>query len=79
MPKDPRKQAAAHALHATVVNPSAHTAPARAAFHKRFELIVDPNMELPEADRLRMAEHARKAYFKRLTQRSIDARKARKQ
>jgi hypothetical protein len=40
--------------------------------------MVDPNMELPEEDRLRMAEHARKRYFKDLAQRSIEARKARK-
>jgi hypothetical protein len=51
------------------------TANGRAAFLKRFEDQVDPNRELPEAERLRRAEHARKAYFTRLALKSAQARR----
>ncbi len=68
---DPRErqliaQLAAHELHAQVADPSAHTAPARAAFLDRFERQVDPDATLSSAERARRAEHARKAYFSRL-------------
>lgn len=54
---------AAHSLHAQVEDPSAHTAPARAAFMARFERQVDPDGKLSPQERARRAEHARKAYF----------------
>jgi len=38
----------------------------RAGFTSRFEKEVDPDGLLPETERLRRAEHARKAYFTRL-------------
>ena len=39
------------------------TAPARKAFMARFEAEVDPDGELPEPERHRRAELAKKAYF----------------
>lgn len=66
---------AAHALHAQVADPAAHTAPARAAFLSRFEREVDPDGTLPPADRARRAEHAKKAYFLRLALASAKARR----
>jgi len=42
------------------------TANARSAFMGQFEDQVDPNRELPEAERIRRAQHARSAYFTRL-------------
>ena len=54
--------------------------PARAAFLNKFEDQVDPDRVLPEAERLRRAESARKAHFARLALASARARakKARK-
>lgn len=79
---DPRERAlqarlAAHVLHAKVADPAAHTAPARKAFLERFEREVDPDLALPEAERKRRAEHARKAYFARLALASVKARRRR--
>lgn len=54
---------------------TARTAPARQAFLRRFELQVDPHLQLPEHERLQRAEHARRAYFQRLALRSATARK----
>src|SRR5690242_15512293 len=73
-----RARMAAHALHARVSDPSAHTAPARAAFMSRFEREVDPDGTLDPAERARRAEHAKRAYFIRLARASRNAR-ARKQ
>jgi hypothetical protein len=53
------------------------TAPAREAFLRKFEDEVDPERVLPEAERARRAEHARKAYFTRLSLKSAKARKRR--
>lgn len=47
------------------------------AFLDRFEKQVDPDGELPPAERARRAEHARKAYFARLALKSARARRAR--
>lgn len=65
----------AHALHAKITDPSAHTAPARAAFLGRFERQVDPAGVLPAVERARRAEHARKAYFLSLALKSAKARR----
>lgn len=54
---------------------SARTAPARAAFNRRFEDEVDPVRKLDPAERARRAEHARKAYFARLALKSAQARR----
>jgi hypothetical protein len=55
----------------------ARTAPGRKAFLDRFEKQADPDGELPPAERVRQAEHARKAYFARLALKSARARRAR--
>jgi hypothetical protein len=57
---------------------SARTAPARAAALERFEREVDPEGLLTQAERAKRAEHARKAYFKRLALKSAQARRNRK-
>jgi hypothetical protein len=69
-----RARLAAHALH------SKHggreiTAAARARFLLRFIDQVDPNRELPEAERLRRAEHARRSYMAKLALKSARARR----
>jgi hypothetical protein len=51
------------------------TARGRAAFMAKFLDEVDPNRELPEAERLRRAEHAKSAYFTRLALLSARARR----
>jgi hypothetical protein len=53
------------------------TAAARRTFLDRFEAMVDPERVLPEAERRRRAESARKAYFTRLALASSRARQAR--
>ena len=65
---------AAHALHAQVADPAAHTAPARRVFLSRFEREVDPEGVLEPQERARRAEHARKAYFLRLAAQSAKSR-----
>jgi hypothetical protein len=65
---------AAHALHARVADPTAHTARARETFLSRFEREVDPEGVLEPQERARRAEHARKAYFTRLALASSKAR-----
>ncbi len=63
----------AYRLHATH-DPRETTARARAAFLSRFEREVDPNGTLPEHERRRRAEYARKAHFARLALASARAR-----
>ncbi len=72
-----RAQIAAHALHAAVADPAAHTAPARQTFLERFEREVDPDGSLPHEERARRAEHAKKAYFLGLALKSAQARRKR--
>jgi len=50
---------------------------ARSAFLRRFEDEVDPNRELPEAERVRRAEAKRRAYFTKLALKSAQARRRR--
>lgn len=73
--RDLSKQVGAYALHAKVVDPSAHTKPARDAFDARFEREVDPEGTLTPAERARRASFARKAYFTRLALASAKARR----
>lgn len=54
------------------------TANARAAFNDRFVREVDPDGILPEAERQRRAECARKAYFAGLAAKSAQARRVRR-
>lgn len=70
-----RARLAAHALHAQVSDPAAHTAPARRAFMDRFERQVDPTGLLDPAERSRRAAHAKTAYFSALALRSVQARR----
>lgn len=86
MPKSPpltpaqrslRAHLAAHEKWAKATDPSAATAPARAAFLDRFERQVDPDGILAPAERSRRAAHARKAHFSRLALQSSRARAAR--
>ncbi len=54
-----------------------NTAPARAAFDRRFLVEVDPEGVLPETERTKRAEAARKAYFTSLALKSAKARRKR--
>lgn len=67
----------AHAMHSRH-DAQEITASARQAFLDRFERQVDPDGVLPEAERVRRAGHARKAYFTGLALKSAKARAARK-
>lgn len=67
---------AAHAMHARH-DASRTTAAGRAAFLRRFEDEVDPDRVLPDAERARRAEHARKAHFTKLALRSAQIRRTR--
>lgn len=69
-----RARLAAHTMHATHDSRTT-SAPGRQAFLARFEREVDPEGVLPEAERLRRAEHQRKAYFARLALASAKARR----
>lgn len=72
-----RARLAAHSLHASILDPAAHTAPARKAFLGRFEREVDPDGQLEPELRARRAEHARKAYFLGLALKSAQSRRRR--
>jgi hypothetical protein len=86
MPKQENRSAAERSLAARVGAFTLHskydsrdlTAHARAAAEKRFEDQVDPERKLPDAERQRRVEHARKAYFARLALASAKARRAKK-
>ena len=60
-----------HARH----DPRSTTAAARLAFSQRFVDMVDPNGTLPEPERLRRADAARKAHFAQLAYLSARARR----
>jgi hypothetical protein len=49
----------------------------RAGLERRFIDEVDPTRELPEAERIRRAESARKAFYQRLALASAKARRER--
>ena len=68
-----RGRIGAHILHARHDSREL-TAKAREAFLRRFLDEVDPDRVLPEAERRRRADHARKAYFARLALASARAR-----
>jgi len=69
-----RARIAAYRLHATRDSRET-TRAAREAFLSRFEREVDPDQALPEAERRRRAEAAKKAYFARLALKSARARR----
>jgi len=68
---------AAHVLHSRYDSKDL-TQPARDKFNQRFLDEVDPERKLPEAERQRRADHARKAYFTALALKSAKARRRRK-
>jgi hypothetical protein len=70
-----RGRIGAYALHARR-DPRETTRNARVAFLARFLDEVDPDRLLPEPDRLRRADAARKAYFARLALKSARTRAA---
>jgi hypothetical protein len=51
------------------------SAPARAAFNEAFIDQVDPDRVLPEAERAKRAEAARRAYFLGLAAKSAESRR----
>lgn len=53
------------------------SAPARAAFDRKFLDQVDPDRVLPEDERARRASAARRAYFLTLAAKSVDSRRRR--
>jgi hypothetical protein len=65
---------AAHVLHSRYDSKEL-TRAARDKFNQRFLDEVDPDRMLTEAERLRRAEHARKAYFTSLALKSAKARR----
>jgi hypothetical protein len=69
-----RARIGAYALHA---QGGTNTGPARAAFEDRFIRQVDPDLQLPEAERLRRAQYAKKAYYTKLALKSAQARRRR--
>ncbi len=66
-----RGRIGAYSLHA---QGGTNTRPARSAFWARFEREVDPDGILPEAERHKRAEHARRAYFAKLGLKSAQKR-----
>ena len=64
----------AHALHSRY-DSRAMSQPARDAFMGRFEDEVDPDRVLPEAERRRRVEHAKRLYFTRLAFKSAKVRR----
>jgi hypothetical protein len=72
-----RGRLAAHILHARRDSRQT-TADGRAAFLARFEYEVDPDLRLHPTERRRRAEHARRAYFIRLSLAAVAARRAKR-
>ena len=71
-----RGRLGAHIAHSRN-DPRAMTATARGAFLSSFERQADPDGILPAAERMRRAEHLKKAHFLRLAMKSAATRKAR--
>jgi hypothetical protein len=71
-----RGRIGAYVVHARY-DPRETTAPARAAFLRRFLDEVDPSRVLREPERLRRATAARRAYFTRLAYLSARGRRQR--
>jgi hypothetical protein len=59
-----RARLAAHVVHS---RGATNTGPARAAWFQKFIDQVDPDRVLPEAERIKRAEAARKAHMTRLS------------
>jgi len=61
-----RGRIGAHVSWSRTADRAARTEPGRKSFLARFEREVDPDGILAEAERLKRAEHARKAYMQKL-------------
>lgn len=72
-----RAKLGAFSLHAAH-DPRETTAKARRTFLAKFEAQVDPDRTLPEPERLRRADAARKAHMTRLAMASAKARAQRR-
>lgn len=70
-----RARMAAYTLHARR-DPRETTRSARAVFNQRFLDEVDPDRRLPERERVRRADAARRAFFTRLAYLSARKRRA---
>jgi hypothetical protein len=70
-----RARLAAHVSWANTADPASRTAKARAAAMARFEREVDPEGVLPVEERMRRAEHAKKAHFSRLALKAASKRR----
>ena len=68
-----RGRIGAYVLHSRR-DPVETTQAARTAFLRKFESLVDPDCVLPEVERLRRAEAARRAHMARLALASVKAR-----
>lgn len=69
-----RARLAAHKSWANTDDPSARTAPARAAMRQRFEDQVDPDRVLSESERARKADHEFRSYMAGLAFKASRAR-----
>lgn len=64
---------------ANTSNRAARTAPARRGLEAKFDrMVVEAHGELPPAEHAKCAEAFRKAYFARMTAKSVAARKAKR-
>jgi hypothetical protein len=72
-----RARLAAHTLHSRH-EAGQMTAIARAGFLARFEREVDPDNALDPIERRRRAEHARRAYFIRLSLAAVQAKRVKR-
>lgn len=70
-----RARLAAHESWAKTEDRTARTHAGRESFYRRFEDEVDPERTLPEEERRKRAESARKAYYYRLALKSAQARR----
>ncbi len=61
-----RGRIGAHVSWSRTIDRAARTEPGRKGFLAKFEEEVDPDGVLPEDERARLAEHARKAYMQKL-------------
>jgi len=68
----------AHSTHARHDSRAITAAARRASYHDRFEKLVDPDLILEPAERAKRADHARRAWYLRLSERSREVRAARK-
>jgi hypothetical protein len=68
-------QIAANTRWSAVHNRSAATAPARQAFEKSFDELVDPEGVLTPTERAKLVENARRAHFQKLALKSAKSRR----